>query len=191
MEPTNVEIKLRHYLVHRIRLAITEKWPEASVDVFGSFSTDLYLPNSDIDIVVQFPPSTQVRLRRIASCLEAEEICRDPQIIEHASVTYLSSLYIKESMVTEKTNIILLFKVPVIKFEDVMTKLKVDIILNSTSGIDSANMIQSMIQEYPGVRPLALIVKYLLSLRHMNEVFTGGLGGYAVVCLVVSFLQVK
>ncbi|KAI9336271.1 hypothetical protein BD770DRAFT_401809 [Pilaira anomala] len=164
LEPTDIEIKLRHYLVHRIRLAITEKWPEASVDVFGSFSTDLYLPNSDIDIVVQFPPSTQIRLRRIASCLEAEEICRDPQIIEHASV-------------------------PVIKFEDVMTKLKVDIILNSTSGIDSANMIQSMIQKYPGVRPIALIVKYLLSLRHMNEVFTGGLGGYAVVCLVVSFLQ--
>lgn len=72
-----------------------------------------------------------------------------------------------------------------------MTKLKVDIILNSTSGIDSANMIQSMMKKYPGVRPISLIVKYLLALRNMNEVFTGGLGGYAVVCLVVSFLQVK
>ncbi|GAA5809060.1 hypothetical protein MFLAVUS_002463 [Mucor flavus] len=164
LEPTPIEIKLREYLVHRIRVAITEKWPEAKVEVFGSFSTQLYLPNSDIDIVVRFPPSVQVRLRKIAICLEAEEICRDPQIIEHATV-------------------------PVIKFEDVMTKLKVDIILNSTSGIDSANMIQSMMKKYPGVRPISLIVKYLLALRNMNEVFTGGLGGYAVVCLVVSFLQ--
>lgn len=86
LEPTPIEIKLREYLVHRIRVAITEKWPEAKVEVFGSFSTQLYLPNSDIDIVVRFPPSVQVRLRKIAICLEAEEICRDPQIIEHATV---------------------------------------------------------------------------------------------------------
>lgn len=72
-----------------------------------------------------------------------------------------------------------------------MTKLKVDIILNSTSGMDSASAIQGMLIKYPGLRPISLIVKYLLMLRNQNEVFTGGLGGYAVVCLVVSFLQVN
>lgn len=72
--------------MHRIRVAIKDKWPEAEVEVFGSFSTQLYLPNSDIDLVVRFPPSSPVRLRRLASCLEAEEICRDPQIIENATV---------------------------------------------------------------------------------------------------------
>jgi non-canonical poly(A) RNA polymerase PAPD5/7 len=70
-----------------------------------------------------------------------------------------------------------------------MTKLKVDIILNSTSGVESAKTINGMLIRYPGVRPLALIVKHLLALRSLNEVFTGGLGGYAIVCLVVSFLQ--
>ncbi|KAI7894537.1 uncharacterized protein EV154DRAFT_498110 [Mucor mucedo] len=164
LEPTKIEIRLREYLVHRIRSVIQEKWPGSKVDVFGSFSTQLYLPNSDIDLVVRIPPSTKVRLRRIASCLEQEDICRDPQVIEGASV-------------------------PVIKFEDIMTKLKVDIILDSTSGIDSATAIQGMLKKYPGLRPLSLIVKYLLMLRNQNEVFTGGLGGYAVVCLVVSFLQ--
>jgi DNA polymerase sigma len=151
-------------LVHRIRTAITKKWPGTKVEVFGSFSTELYLPNSDIDLVVIFPASTQVRLRRLASCLEAEEICRDPQIIEAATV-------------------------PVIKFEDVMTKLKVDIILNSTSGVESAKVIQGMMLKYPVLRPISLIVKHLLALRNLNEVFTGGLGGYAIVCLVYSFLQ--
>jgi predicted nucleotidyltransferase len=43
--------------------------------------------SSDIDLVVTFPPSTQVRLRRLASVLEAEEICRDSHIIENASVS--------------------------------------------------------------------------------------------------------
>lgn len=86
LEPTKIEIRLREYLVHRIRSVIQEKWPGSKVDVFGSFSTQLYLPNSDIDLVVRIPPSTKVRLRRIASCLEQEDICRDPQVIEGASV---------------------------------------------------------------------------------------------------------
>ena len=72
-----------------------------------------------------------------------------------------------------------------------MTKLKVDIILNSTSGVDSAKCIQGLLTKYPALRPLSLIVKHLLALRNLNEVFSGGIGGYAIVCLVVSFLQVK
>lgn len=88
LEPTQIEIQLRKYLVHRIRTAIQDKWPGSTVDVFGSFSTQLYLPNSDIDLVIRVPPSTKVKLRRIASCLEQEEICRDPQVIESASVKY-------------------------------------------------------------------------------------------------------
>ncbi|KAL7333564.1 Poly(A) polymerase [Mucor circinelloides] len=164
VEPTRIEIKLREYLVHRIRTSVQAKWPSATVSVFGSFSTTLYLPNSDIDLVVQFPPSTQLRLRNLASTLVQDDICRDPQVIEHASV-------------------------PVIKFADTMTNLKVDIILNSTSGLDSADEINDMIARYPGLRPISLIVKHLLALRGHNEVFTGGLGGYAIVCLVVSFLQ--
>lgn len=77
------------------------------------------------------------------------------------------------------------------KFEDIMTKLKVDIILNSTSGVDSAQVINGFVEKYPVIRPISLIVKHLLALRNLNEVYTGGLGGYAIVCLVVSFLQVK
>lgn len=87
VEPTRIEIKLREYLVHRIRTSVQAKWPSATVSVFGSFSTTLYLPNSDIDLVVEFPPSTQLRLRNLASTLVQDDICRDPQVIEHASVS--------------------------------------------------------------------------------------------------------
>lgn len=54
----------------------------------GIYSQELISTiSSDIDLVVTFPPSEQVRLRRLASVLEADEICRDPHIIEHASVS--------------------------------------------------------------------------------------------------------
>ncbi|KAI8338779.1 hypothetical protein EDC96DRAFT_523167 [Choanephora cucurbitarum] len=164
LEPTPIEVQLREYLVHRIRHAIQSRFPEAEVFVFGSFSTQLYLPNSDIDLVVNVPPLQSGMLRRLAKIIESEDICRDPHIIENASV-------------------------PVVKFEDTMTKLKVDIILNSNSGLESAVTINSLIRKYPALRPLSLIVKHLLALRSLNEVYTGGLGGYAIVCLIVSFLQ--
>lgn len=70
-----------------------------------------------------------------------------------------------------------------------MTNIKVDIILNSTTGLTSAKQINKLLTKYPALRPIALVVKYHLGLRALNEVFLGGLGGYAVVCLVVSFLQ--
>jgi non-canonical poly(A) RNA polymerase PAPD5/7 len=40
-------------------------------------------------------------------------------------------------------------------------------------------------------RSLVLLVKAFLGQRGMNEVFTGGLGSYSIICLVVSFLQVS
>ncbi|GAA5934963.1 hypothetical protein JCM3775_004660 [Rhodotorula graminis] len=38
-------------------------------------------------------------------------------------------------------------------------------------------------------RSLVLLVKAFLGQRGMNEVFTGGLGSYSIICLVISFLQ--
>jgi non-canonical poly(A) RNA polymerase PAPD5/7 len=39
------------------------------------------------------------------------------------------------------------------------------------------------------LRSLIMITKAFLAQRSMNEVYTGGLGSYSVVCLAVSFLQ--
>jgi non-canonical poly(A) RNA polymerase PAPD5/7 len=39
------------------------------------------------------------------------------------------------------------------------------------------------------LRSLVLITKAFLAQRGMNEVYTGGLGSYSIVCLAVSFLQ--
>ncbi|GAA5973474.1 hypothetical protein JCM11641_006482 [Rhodosporidiobolus odoratus] len=43
--------------------------------------------------------------------------------------------------------------------------------------------------DYGVARSLVLLVKAFLAQRGMNEVFTGGLGSYSIICMVVSFLQ--
>lgn len=52
MSPTDAEHKLRSEVVARIKAIIVSKWPDAQVEIFGSYRTGLYLPTSDIDIVV-------------------------------------------------------------------------------------------------------------------------------------------
>lgn len=46
------EEAMRNEVVKRIESVIKELWPSADVQIFGSFSTGLYLPTSDIDLVV-------------------------------------------------------------------------------------------------------------------------------------------
>ncbi|KAI9311760.1 hypothetical protein BX666DRAFT_1992158 [Dichotomocladium elegans] len=161
LDPTPAERFLRDFLVYRIRTALENRFKGSKVEVFGSYATDLFLPNSDIDIVVQ---GQNLQLFKVAAVLEYEGVCNKPQVISQAMV-------------------------PVIKFEDTLTKIKVDIVLNSMSGVDSARCIRKMMAKQPGLRPLSLLIKHFLAMRNLNEVFTGGMGGYAIVCMVMSFLQ--
>jgi non-canonical poly(A) RNA polymerase PAPD5/7 len=68
-------------------------------------------------------------------------------------------------------------------------KLNVDISLNQTNGISAGKIINQYLEVLPGARQLIMVVKAFLSQRSMNEVYTGGIGSYAVICLVISFLQ--
>lgn len=48
MIPTPLEHAARLEVVSRIESTVLSLWPNARVEVFGSFRTGLYLPTSDI-----------------------------------------------------------------------------------------------------------------------------------------------
>ena len=70
-------------------------------------------------------------------------------------------------------------------------RFSVDISINQMNGISAGTMINRFIEEVPALRPLVLVIKSFLNQRSMNEVFSGGLGSYSIVCLATSFLQVS
>ena len=109
-QPTPQEAKARSELLDRIRALVADLWPEGEVKPFGSYSTDLYLPSSDVDIVVfglglKTKPSRVAGLRQLAQRLEAAE------------------WRVTELEVIEKA------KVPIIKFVDERSGVHVDICL--------------------------------------------------------------
>lgn len=165
MMPTKMEHDARVGVVARIQSLVCKLWPDTKVDIFGSFKTGLYLPTSDIDLVVSGkwpkPP-----LHVLAEELESSGIPR-----------------LKSLLLLDKA------AVPIVKMTDDKTGIKVDISFNTVNGIRAAELIKFYKKTYPPLAKLIYVLKQFLLQRSLNEVFMGGLSSYALILMAVSFLQ--
>ncbi|GMG40309.1 unnamed protein product [Ambrosiozyma monospora] len=169
ISPAADEIKARNNCVERLRYHITQLWPDAELQCFGSYATDLYLPGSDIDMVVISKK-------------------RNGKYDNKSSLFQLSS-YLRQNKLAINIETIAKAKVPIIKFVDPETQIHIDISFERTNGITAAELIISWIKTTPALRELVLIIKQFLDVRKLNVVHTGGLGGFATICLVYAFLK--
>lgn len=53
LKPSSLEKALRFRVFERVRTVLQRIWPTAKIAVFGSLYTSLFLPTSDIDVVVE------------------------------------------------------------------------------------------------------------------------------------------
>lgn len=102
----------------------------------------------------------------------------------------LKDALIREN-ISDSENIKVLDKasVPIIKILEVKTDTKVDISFNTSNGVKSAELIKKYLVEFPCLRPLVMVLKQFLIQRDFNEVWTGGIGSYSLILMIVSFLQ--
>lgn len=165
MVPTPCEHALRVEVVSRIENVVLSLWPHARVEVFGSFRTGLYLPTSDIDLVV-IGRFDKLPLRTLETQLAMQGIAD------------LSTIRVLDKA-----------SVPIVKLTDRETQVKVDISFNMQSGVQSAELIKSYKRKYPVLSKLVLVLKQFLLQRDLNEVFTGGISSYSLILMCISFLQ--
>ncbi|XP_078395207.1 terminal nucleotidyltransferase 4A isoform X3 [Cetorhinus maximus] len=159
VSPRPEEETMRKEVVKRIESVIKELWPAADVQIFGSFSTGLYLPTSDIDLVV-FGKWKNPPLQLLEQALRRRNIAEPHSI-----------------------------KVPIIKLTDQETEVKVDISFNVETGVKAAQFIKDFVKGYPVLPYLILVLKQFLLQRDLNEVFTGGISSYSLILMAISFLQ--
>ncbi|KAJ4927811.1 hypothetical protein JOQ06_015613 [Pogonophryne albipinna] len=165
MSPRPEEAAMRKEVVNRIEMVIKELWPTANVQIFGSFSTGLYLPTSDIDLVV-FGKWDRPPLQ------DLEQALRKHNVAEPFSIKVLDKA-----------------TVPIIKLTDQETEVKVDISFNVETGVKAASFIKGYVKMYPVLPYLIFVLKQFLLQRDLNEVFTGGISSYSLILMVISFLQ--
>lgn len=104
-------------------------------------------------------------------------------------VLYNLAQLLRRAGITDNVQVIAKAKVPIIKFVTSHGRFAVDISLNQTNGIQAGQVVNRLLSHLPALQSLVMIIKLFLSQRSMNEVYTGGLGSYAIVCMAVSFLQ--
>lgn len=167
ISPSREEIEIRNKTISTIREAVKQLWPDADLHVFGSYSTDLYLPGSDIDCVVTSKlggKESRNNLYSLASHLKKKNLATEVEVVAKA-------------------------RVPIIKFVEPHSGIHIDVSFERTNGIEAAKLIREWLDDTPGLRELVLIVKQFLHARRLNNVHTGGLGGFSIICLVFSFLH--
>lgn len=147
-------------------------WSDTDVRVFGSFAAELYLPTSDIDLVV------------------VSESYAWYDVPKYTTKRHLRDLGARLRMAgMVNIQIIAKAKVPIIKFVDPLTDISVDISFENASGMVANETFQRWKAAYPAMPILVLLVKHYLSIRGLNEPYSGGLGSFSVTCLVISLLQ--
>lgn len=167
ISPSSDEIITRNKVVATLKKEVSAFWPGTAVQVFGSSATDLYLPGSDIDMVVTSESGTY----------------------ENASRLYQLSTFLRTNKLATEVEVIAHAKVPIIKFVDPVSRLHIDVSFERTNGIDAAKRIRRWLLTTPGLRELVLVVKQFLRTRRLNNVHVGGLGGYATIIMCYHFLR--
>lgn len=182
VKPRPFEEAARRDLVSRVQQLI-RNWEgggghgkEAEVHCFGSFASGLYLPTADMDLVVLSKSFMSGGLRQIGQSMN--QLRTLTNYIERMGICKPhTATFIGKS------------KVPLVKFTDKRTGIKVDISFENDSGFPALKTFEAWKQDYPALPVIVSLVKQLLVMRGINEVFSGGIGGYTTICLVVHILQ--
>ncbi|AMD20319.1 HDL425Wp [Eremothecium sinecaudum] len=167
ISPSREEIRQRNEAISKLKAAVRSFWPDADLLCFGSYATDLYLPGSDIDCVVNSKGGDK----------------------QNKNALYSLASYLRRNGLATQVTVIAKARVPIIKFVEPQSQIHIDLSFERTNGVEAAKIIRGWLSETRGLRELVLIVKQFLHARKLNDVHIGGLGGFSIICLVYSFLQ--
>ena len=200
MEPHPEEMKERSDLVQRFTVLVKKVFKNSQVDVFGSQATGLCLPDSDIDIAIQFndDPATaeDEDLKKTEDGklkISKEQEVKDMKNWDAPSGSPLDRLAeaLRDEWLEDLSylEVIPNTRVPLVKFTHGPTNISVDVCFNQTNGVQAAKLIHQYMDALPPLRPLTFVLKYFLAARGMNKPYSGGMGSFMLQMMIVSFLQ--
>ena len=165
---TDTEIKLRNKTFNEIKDVIELNFPNYKCSLYGSFITGLSLPNSDIDILITRKDE------------EKEKINLQKNLLEIYAILKQKNIFTDLEMINAK--------VPIITGLYISTKIHVDISLFKKNGVDAAEIINKIIAIYPEIRPLMLLIKYVIRQRNLNQIYTGGISSFIIFTLLYYYI---
>ncbi|KAJ3029241.1 hypothetical protein HDV00_009696 [Rhizophlyctis rosea] len=181
LSPRPQERALRAHIVSRIEELVNVAFSgtsscEPSIDIVGSLSTGIYLPGGDVDIVIHINDMDPADVLTVLYTVLKSDAENNPEPLADL-------LSIKPIMTA---------RIPVLKFRTTLGRVAVDITANTRSGSVSTQLVKQWMDAYPTtLNPLVILVKRWLAERKFDEVYTGGLGGYAVANMALAMIMVS
>ena len=155
-----------------IQEAVDEINPDYKVNLYGSYTTGLCLPWSDIDVVLINQKDTHYV---------------DEYLLSRLYGKLISKPWIKQHKFIKSTNI------PIIKIvsNELYQQFPIDISVQCDKhfGLKCVELVKSFLREYEELEPIVLALKTLLNNGNLNNPYTGGLSSYGLILMVVSFIQ--
>ncbi|KAJ3486321.1 hypothetical protein NLJ89_g11822 [Agrocybe chaxingu] len=150
---------------------------DVTVQPVGSYVTGLFLPTSDIDMVLTFN-ATSAR-----STYSNYFIKSDLSII---------LAKIRTSGFASKVVDVLQASVPLIRITDQVTGIDIDLTAADTHGVLATAAVQKWLKtDTDLIKTLVTVVKMFLTIRRCGTTYTGGLNSYVLVWMVVAWVKLE
>jgi len=178
VKPREFEQVIRTRLIEDLRSKIKHAYPHTDIRAFGSFPAGLYLPTADMDLV----------------CVSDHFMSTGRNLLVDKKKFYFKfadTLRRLRLPLNDEVEVVASAKVPLVKYVDRITGLKVDISFENSTGLIANKTFQDWKSIFPAMPLLVTVIKHFLAMRGLNEPFNGGIGGFTTICLVVSLLQLK
>ena len=170
MKLTPHETQLREDTISFLEKTITSSFPSFTLSKYGSFLTDLSLPDSDIDIVI-IPPSSQIPTTPESADKLLQKITT--LLLSTNQFTYIE---------------IIKARVPIIKATFKPTNINIDISLYKQGFEQQKQILIEILNEYPHMRQLIYILKYFIRQKKLNDLHSGGISSYILFHMVYFYL---
>ena len=177
MGPTKTENAIREDLVRRFTKLVESFGLGASVKPVGSYVTGLYVPTSDIDMVIISRP-------------RSNQITGSYYGLQPRPGLSTLLVHIRASGFASSTDAVLNAAVPVLHITDKITGLVIDLNDCEQHGTRATEAVQKWTKDdFDLIRGLVIILKTFLAIRRCGTTYTGGINSYVLVWMVVGWLN--
>jgi non-canonical poly(A) RNA polymerase PAPD5/7 len=185
-------IEMNEKILDKIQNNINKINTNFKAKLYGSRATNLFLMWSDIDVVI----CNEKRNKKIKEEINKEEEIETEDNIEDIKYDFLEKLNeLLNNDITFVENIKYLnkAKIPIIKIKTTKeyNNIMIDITLQSKDhfGLNCVNLVKKLLKEYDILETLLFPLKTMLKLSELNDPYNGGLSSYALILMIVYFLE--
>lgn len=165
IKPSEETNQKRMASFNTIKSLLEKEIPTAKLAVFGSFATQVYLPHSDVDIVL------------VDDSSDVDELLKKTKKVMKKHPEFFENIDVIDA------------KIKLIKFTAKDSGVEFDISFNEVGGVACAREIIRAMDVYPEIKYLVFIIKLALKQRAMNNTYTGGIGSFLLFLLTLTFLR--